>query len=227
MFGRLRDAASAEGSLTGFLLLFLVAIFISPMIDSLPIRLLTSLFFSLLVLAGSFAMSRQPAVRYLSVAVASLVILLRWLMHFAPSPAILRLGTLASLLFLITLTAVIFSRVFRNSGVVTTHRINGALAVYLLFGIAWSILYALLDQTLPNAFSVPAPAEFNPERQQSLTYFSFITLTTVGYGDITPTHDVARMFAVLEALTGQLYPATLLARLVSLEIMHRGRDKAE
>ena len=226
MFARIRGVAFAEESLTGFLLLFLVAIFLSPLVDALPVRLLTSLFFSLLVLVGSFAMSRRPAIRYPSVAVASLVIILRWLMHLAPSPAILRLGTMASLLFMLTLTAVIFSRVFRNSGVVTSHRINGALAVYMLFGITWSTLYALLDQTIPGAFSVPAPAEFTPERQQSLTYFSFITLTTVGYGDITPTHDVSRMFAVMEALTGQLYPATLLARLVSLEIMHRGRDKA-
>jgi hypothetical protein len=179
------------------------------------------------VLAGSFAMSRQPAIRYLAVTAASLVIVLRWLMHLAPSPAVLRLGTLASLLFMVALTAVIFSRVFRNSGLVTSHRIHGALAVYMLFGITWSTLYALLDQTLPGAFSVPAPPEFSPERQQDLTYFSFITLTTVGYGDITPTHDVSRMFAVMEALTGQLYPATLLARLVSLEIMHRGRDKTE
>ena len=59
------------------------------------------------------------------------------------------------------------------------------------------------------------------ERQQILTYFSFVTLTTVGYGDITPTHEVTRMFAIMEALCGQLYPATLLARLVSLEVMHR------
>jgi hypothetical protein len=62
------------------------------------------------------------------------------------------------------------------------------------------------------------------ERQQILTYFSFVTLTTVGYGDITPTHDITRMFAIMEALCGQLYPATLLARLVSLEVMNREKE---
>jgi hypothetical protein len=60
------------------------------------------------------------------------------------------------------------------------------------------------------------------EHKENLTYFSFVTLTTLGYGDIAAVHPVARMFVVFEALVGQLYPATLLARLVSLEISNRG-----
>jgi hypothetical protein len=58
-----------------------------------------------------------------------------------------------------------------------------------------------------------------------LLYFSFSTLTTVGYGDITPLHPMARDIANLESVLGQLYPATLLARLVSLEIEHRRLPK--
>jgi hypothetical protein len=60
------------------------------------------------------------------------------------------------------------------------------------------------------------------DTSRSWTYYSFVTLTTVGYGDITPVHPLARSLAVFEALTGQLYPAILLARLVSLEVQSKG-----
>ena len=226
LLARIRDSWLGEKGLTTFLLLFFIGIFVSPLVDSLLVRLLTSTFFSLFVAAGSFSMAHRAIFRYLSGAMAVLVIVLRWLMHLVPSPAIVFLANAASLGFMVVLTTVIFSRVFRNSGLVTGHRVRGAIAVYLLFGITWSTLYALLDQVIPGAFSLPPPTgEFSAERQQSLTYYSFITLTTLGYGDITPTHDVSRMFAVMGALIGQLYPATLLARLVSLEIAHRGRDQ--
>jgi hypothetical protein len=59
------------------------------------------------------------------------------------------------------------------------------------------------------------------ELQETFAYFSFVTLSTLGYGDITAVHPVSRMFVIMEALVGQLYPATLLARLVSLEISNR------
>lgn len=227
VYQRLKGVWLGDEGLTAFLLLLFVGIFIAPFLDSLPARLLMGVLFSLLILAGFISLSAHHALRYPAGAVACLAIVLRWLMHLLPTPTTLRWGTFASLVFLLLLTLTILYRVFGDSGPVTAHKIRGAVAVYLLFGITWSTLYGLLDQVLPNAFSLPAPGgEYGAGRQGTLTYFSFITLTTVGYGDLTPTHDVSRMFAVLEALTGQLYPATLLARLVSLEISHRGREGA-
>jgi hypothetical protein len=100
--------------------------------------------------------------------------------------------------------------------------VQGAVAAYVLFGITWSILYQLLDLCLPTAFSFSATPGMTPaEQRETFAYFSFVTMTTLGYGDVTAVHPIARMFVVLEALVGQLYPATLLARLVSLEISHR------
>jgi hypothetical protein len=105
---------------------------------------------------------------------------------------------------------------------VTATRVTGAVAVYLLFGLTWTYLYSLIDHLLPGAFALPASSGITEtNRQESFTYFSFITLTTLGYGDITPVHPLARLCAVIQALFGQLYPATLLARLVSLEIVAR------
>jgi len=221
LHGKLKTALWGENWLDIFLYLLFVSFFLAPFIDSLPVHLLTSLLYSLLMIAGVVSVSNRPAIRLATGMLALVAITLRWLIHILPSPLIVKLGSLAILAFMIMLTIVTLSKVF-GKGRVTTHRVKGAIAVYLLFGLTWSILYGLLDQTLPHAFSLPPDGgAFTSSRQEALSYFSFVTLTTLGYGDITPTHEISRMFVIMEALCGQLYPATLLARLVSLELMQR------
>lgn len=218
---RLKTVLWGENWLDIFLYLLFISFFLAPFIDSLPVRLLTSLLYSLLMIAGVVSMSRHKSIRLAAGITAVVAIALRWLKHIMPTPGIVKLGTLAVLVFMVMLTVVILAKVY-GKGRVTTHRVKGAIAVYLLFGITWSLLYGLLDQTIPNAFSLPLSSDiFSPERQETLSYFSFVTLTTLGYGDIVPTHEISRMFVVMEGLIGQLYPATLLARLVSLQLMHQ------
>lgn len=227
-YGRLKRYWS-EAGLSLFLFIIILGLFLAPFIDSLPVRLLASLFFSLLMVAGVFSISRHPLARLLAAIVACSAIVLRWMTNFAPSPAIQRWSSMVSLVFMVILTLVILSKVFSESGTVNMQRVLGAIAAYLLFGLTWSVLYGLLAQILPHAFShTAAGAMYSADDQATITYFSFVTLTTLGYGDITPTHEITRMFAIMEALTGQLYPATLLARLVSLEVSHRNshRDDA-
>jgi len=226
LFSKLHDSLWGEKSLSYFLYLLFISFFLAPFVDSLPARLVTSLLLSLVMVFGVISMSQHTAIRFLAGIVAFVAIVLRWMMHLLPSPLIFKWGSLSALIFLILLTVVLLLKVFKESGKVTVDKIKGAIAVYLLFGLTWSILYGLLDQILPHAFNLPGIADMSSaDRQQMLTYFSFVTLTTVGYGDITPTHEVPRMFAIMEALCGQLYPATLLARLVSLEVMHRDSDQ--
>jgi len=221
MQNKLKTALVAEGWFDISLYLLFVSFFLAPFVDSVTVRLLTSLLYSLVMIVGVFTMARHPAIRVTAGLLACIAISLRWLKHILPTPTISKMGNLAILIFLILLTIVMLVKVF-GRGRATIHRVKGAIAVYLLFGLAWSILYGLLDQTLPHAFNLPPDGGiFTPERQEVLSYFSFVTLTTLGYGDITPTHEVSRMFVVMEGLFGQLYPATLLARMVSLELMHR------
>ncbi len=121
------------------------------------------------------------------------------------------------------LSWVIAKAVF-GPGRVTLHRVQGAVLLYLNFALMFFTIYRLLDNLLPGSFSnVKSGAEFGSGA--TLLYFSFSTLTTVGYGDIVPLHPLARNLANLEAVVGQLYPATLLARLVSLELEHRRQSK--
>jgi len=92
-----------------------------------------------------------------------------------------------------------------------------ALSVYLMLGLVWAIAYELLGQVFPDAFAFSTgPSAAHSLEGFSAFYFSFVTLSTVGYGDIAPVSEAARMLAVTEAITGTLYVAVLIARLVSL-----------
>jgi ion channel len=137
-----------------------------------------------------------------------------------PLSAVLARGSAA--LALAALGGVIGRAAF-GPGRVTWHRVQGAVALYLVLGLLFAHLYGLVNVLVPEAFAnvppgVSADAVFYRGR---LLYFSFVTLTSTGYGDILPLHPIARSLATLEAVIGQLFPATLLARLVSLELEGR------
>jgi hypothetical protein len=127
------------------------------------------------------------------------------------------LDAFAWLIASVTLTIVVTRAVF-GPGKVTVHRIIGGVLIYLTLGLTFVALFGILALSVPDAFKgIDAPkGQFAVAG--NLIYFSFVTLTTIGYGDIVPVHPYVRGLANLEAVIGQLYPATLLARLVTLEI---------
>ena len=127
-----------------------------------------------------------------------------------PRPWGLAMGLLSLLLFF----AVVLVQTLR-SGPITLHRIQGAVAAYLLLGVLWAYAYALVEALRPGAFSGPISGADGP---RALLYFSFVTLTTTGYGDVLPVRPAARSLANLEAVTGTLFVAILVARLVSLAV---------
>jgi hypothetical protein len=102
----------------------------------------------------------------------------------------------------------------QSPGKVDSERIFGALSVYFLIGHACAIFYLAIEFLSPGSFNNISP--FGQGASADLTYFSFVTLTTLGYGDITPLSLQARSFAALEAVTGVLYIATLVARLIGM-----------
>lgn len=136
------------------------------------------------------------------------------------------LGLAALVAFLIWVISAIAVRLARETRV-TADTLYGAVVVYMLIGIAFAIIYGIVELASPGAFGglVRGPL------QESLTvlragsefprllYFSLVTLSTLGYGDVTPTHDFVRMLAPVEAILGQLYLAILIARLVALQLI--------
>ena len=127
-----------------------------------------------------------------------------------------------SWLILATTLGWVVARVVFGEGRVTHHRVMGAVLLYLTIAVLFAALYRFVGTVAPKAFAGMSMAD-SPALASELIYFSFATLTTTGYGDITPIHPVARSLCNLEAVLGQLYPATLLARLVTLELAHRNQ----
>jgi len=117
----------------------------------------------------------------------------------------------------VTVNVVVARAVFAP-GVVTYHRIVGAMLLYLNIGVIFVALYSFVILSAPRAFTNLPPPQHDLALAADVIYFSFVTLTSVGYGDIVPLHPLARGLANLEAVFGQLYPAIFLTRLLTLRI---------
>ena len=102
-----------------------------------------------------------------------------------------------------------------HSRKVETNTIFGAMNIYMIAGLIWAYVYILLHHFDPLAFHMPS-YELLTNQVEVFTYYSFSTLTTLGYGDIVATSSQARMLSVLEAIFGQLYLAIVIAKLVSI-----------
>jgi hypothetical protein len=122
------------------------------------------------------------------------------------------------------LGALFLARALRD-GRINPHRIMGAVGAFLLIGVVFAQAFRVLTLFVPGAFSAGGVPSGLGDFDRGAVYFSFITLTSLGYGDIVPLHPLARSLATLEAITGQLFLAILIARLVALEIEWRQEQR--
>jgi hypothetical protein len=176
--------------------------------------------FGLVLVAAVFIVSGSGVALAAILVAVALIVLATVLRLRQPSPIDIYLDAAAWLITGITLGIVVARAVFAP-GKVTFHRIVGAILLYLNIGLIFVALFCFVALRIPNAFTGLGPLQDNLAVAGNLIYFSFVTLTSVGYGDIVPLHPFARSLANVEAIIGQLYPATLLARLVTLELENR------
>jgi uncharacterized membrane protein len=209
-----------DRSLSALLIMLVIVTLVLPPLSPGDTHrtLLGDLVFTLLLGSGMMVVwSEGHLVARLVSLVAIASIAMHWLTRLAPGNELAGWNAGADLIVLAMFAIGVLAKVIRG-GTITHHRIEGAVAVYFLFGLGWSIAYEWVELVHPGAFNGIG------NTGSSWIYYSFVTLTTMGYGDITPVHPVARSLAAAEALTGQLYIAIMISRLVALELASRQKN---
>ena len=194
---------------------------IAPLIElgMLP-HILLGATFSLILLVGMLMLDLRSWEGRL-VVLLGLALLPIQLWRFArPDGLVLVLHPLGLICFLLIISGALANDVFRSKRI-KIDQVLGGVVLYLNIGLTFAVAYTLVAHLSPGAFLLPQPAPGFPVHPTYFAYFSFVTLTTVGYGDTVPVEAIARSLATLEAALGQLYPAIILARLVSIEVSQR------
>ena len=137
----------------------------------------------------------------------------------ASHPYLFLLGLSLDIVFLLLVVVILMFKVFSEDKI-TGETIKGGISVYFLLGFLWSYVYLLVLFLDPGAISFPAPIQ----RLSTITYFSFTTLTTLGYGDIRPVSWMARNLTILQSTIGPIFLTVLIARLVGLHVVSKSKS---
>jgi voltage-gated potassium channel Kch len=228
IFGYLTEFWSEERKMTGFLVaLIFDTLMLYPMSavsSSVGIQIINLLVILAVFILGLFALTHHKITRMVFGGLFIIVISFFSARFVFGAHWLLGWDMLLSLLIVIAYLSIILRYVYKK-GPVTRQRIEGAVAAYLLITIAFALGYSLISFLIPGAFKFPdkPPNIDDPRFGYIFHYFSISTITTLGYGDIVPVHPFSRTLATIEAFVGQLYPAILLARLVSLSVIDSRR----
>jgi len=211
----------SAANLSVFLFLLILVGFVLPSLgfekNNLP--LYADIAFTVLLVVGVAIAAGNRRVFVLTALVSIVAILVRWATWLAPTKTLMVWRVSTGLAAILAITAVLLWQVFR-SGPVTMMRIQGAIAAYLCLGFGWAHAYHIAALLNPGAFSA-AGSDLSVD--SSWVNYSFGMLTTVGYTGIVPVHPLAHSLGSGEAVTGQLYLAVLVARLVSMQVSSTGK----
>ena len=201
------------------LFVFLIGVPLADDLTMLPGPVVKSFVSSCLLVIGIWSL--KSSARFFSVGIALVIagIILNVLVASFPS-AVFLYGSLAALFsFLLISIFCTFKQVVFDTEI-SANRLVGAVCIYLLLGVIWAVAYSILEMTFPGSFQGFLPLE-DREWDSEWLYLSFVTMTTLGYGDISPVSAIARALAYIQAIFGQFYIAILVAGLVGAHISHR------
>jgi hypothetical protein len=202
-----------------FISMVLMFVFRPFLTDHVGVAYLMEIFLFLIFLSAVYAVSQKRSTLIIAFFLLLLAEVLQLVSHIQDIPS---LDTLSNILggLLLAYTATIILLYLFSEDKITGDMIMGAICAYFLMGLVWAFVYSTLEFLQPGSFQMPQ----GTVNQATFTYYSYVTLTTLGYGEITPISTPARSFAILEAMMGQLYLAVLIARLVGIHIAQSSRS---
>jgi len=209
-----------RGGLRTLLVSLIVLLVLFPVLDEGPIgRAIIVVVSTVIALSGAYAASPDRRQLAMALLLAMPAVAGRWAFVFVDAPMVRGIAFATSIVFYVYILLLILRYVLRTDEV-TVDEICGAVSVYILIGVAWGLGYGLVELARPGSLHSGtgslAPGDF--------VYFSFVTLMTVGYGDMYPVDPLARSLALVEAMAGVIFVAVLIGRLVGLQAGGRRRS---
>jgi hypothetical protein len=182
-------------------------------------KIINTILLSLILIAGAYATTPNKQSLIAGVILAIVAAVLDWGALTGDEPIYFRILTIIYVVFLLyTIGSVL--RYLLVKGPITADKLHGALSGFIMVAFLWAFLYSLLEHIVPGSFDI---VHHEPGKQQvfyALLYFSFTTLTSVGFGDIIPVSNQARSLVIVEQLVGVFFVAVLIARLAGLYPPH-------
>lgn len=205
-----------ESGLSGMLILLLIMHFVLiPLFGSHKLfMVILNIFWMLFLMAGIFALAKNRKQAIVISIIPILYIVFGWISSNNTSPIIIATQLILTFCTFALLIMLVLLKVF-EPGPVTVFRIIGSIVVYMLLAHLWAMAYLFLYENIDGSFQITLPPFESNSLQANFLYFSYITLTTTGFGDIAPLHPLARSLVQVEAMIGVLYPVILIGRLVS------------
>jgi hypothetical protein len=214
-----------KGRFLNLLVLILAMLILAPLAEEfIHIRMLMDIFWSAVFIGVIYAVSHKKHHILIALLLALPMLGSIWSRYFVKLSALEVVGGLCGAAFFIFAIIQILIFIYSQKKV-TRDLIVGAAIVYLLMALAWSFIYGVLESLHPGSFSIPEIQGISTSRH--FLYYSFVTITTLGYGDITPVTSLARSLCVLEAVIGQLYLVVQVAWLVGVHVSQSMLKKSE
>jgi voltage-gated potassium channel len=190
---------------------------VAPFVEGfIELRVIMDLFMTVILLSAINAVRTKKHTATIAILLTLPFLASIWTEHFIKISSLSLVGDFFGVACLGFIASVIFIHVLRQHEI-NREVISGAIVVYLLIGMLWSKVFSALIFIQPGALA--SAQEFGLENRFTLIYYSFVTMTTLGFGDVIPVSAQAKSFTILEAILGQIYLTILVARLVGINIV--------
>ena len=197
--------------------LMMALLVLGPILEQfVTIRKLIDVFLTVIVLSMLYTITGKKRVFYFGWILAIIMLLSLWLKYYISYDVFAMVSMMAGVFFTLLVTSQTMQFIMRSK-TVTREVVYAAMLVYFLMAQLWAMVYTFLDRINPASFNLPqGQGDF-----LVFEYYSFVTLTTLGFGDITPLTKVAKAFSVLEAVVGQLYLVVVVAWFVGMHVSRK------
>jgi len=193
------------------------------LINHETMRILVEISFSIVMLASVMAVSENRSNFLIAGVLFVFVLISRWAADFDKNVTLLLISNMFTIINLVFIAGTMLATIIQRKEI-SLDDVYGTICVYLLVGLVFAFLFFSIESYYPGAFNFTAMGPVSASTQLiNLIYFSFITITTVGYGDILPISMMAKTLSYMEAIFGQVYLTVLVARLIAIYVADLAR----